>query len=503
MEGSPTAESHARHGRRTSFCTTSCNDGRLTRWDVGQVISIDTLPDEVLLAIFDFCADEYQYAKHGKEAWQLLVHVCRRWRGVVFGSPRRLKLQLVCTARTPASKTLDVWPALPLLVQCYGDYTARSMDNILAVLERRNRVCGVHLGDIPRSYLESILSAMKKPFPELTHLKLHLYNEPFSVPPLLPVLPYSCLGGSAPLLRVLSLDGIPFIGLPRLLLSATHLVCLYLGRIPHSGYFSPEAMVTALSTLTSLEDLWLEFQSPLSRLDRESRRPPPSTRPVLPVLTELRFKGDTEYLDDLVARIDAPQLDELNITFFNQVVFDTPQVTQFISRTPTLEALEKADVVFDRDAAWVHLSSDYGELKVKIPCGESDWQVSSIKQICTSSLPPFSKLEVLYIYEVLYYQPYWQESIETVEIALWLELLQPFTAVKKLHLSRKVKPFILSALQELVGARTTEVLPTLQNIFLEDPWLDQEYIGQFIAARQVTGHPVAVSEWDRTSTTKK
>jgi hypothetical protein len=168
-----------------------------------------------------------------------------------------------------------------------------------------------------------------------------------------------------------------------------------------------------------------------------------------------------------------------------------------------LEALEKADVVFDRDAAWVHLSSDYGELKVKIPCGESDWQVSSIKQICTSSLPPFSKLEVLYIYEVLYYQPYWQESIETVEIALWLELLQPFTAVKKLHLSRKVKPFILSALQELVGARTTEVLPTLQNIFLEDPWLDQEYIGQFIAARQVTGHPVAVSEWDRTSTTKK
>jgi hypothetical protein len=382
------------------------------------------------------------------------------------------------------------------------------MDNIIAVLGRRNRVCGVHLGGIPRSYLENILSAMKKPFPELTHLKLHLYNDSYETlpvpPPLLPVLPYSFLGGSAPLLRVLSLDGIPFIGLPRLLSSATQLVCLYLGRIPHSGYFSPEAMVIALSALTSLEDLWLEFQSPLSRLDRESRRPPPSTRSVLPVLTELRFTGDTEYLDDLVARIDAPQLDELNITFFNQVVFDTPQVTQFVSRTPTLEALEKADVVFDRDAAWIDLSSDYGELKVKIPCGESDWQVSSLKQICTSSLPPFSKLEVLYVYEVLYYHPYWQESIETVEIALWLELLQPFTAVKRLYLSKKAKRVILPALQELVGARTTEVLPALQNIFLEDElWPVQECIEQFAAAREVTGHPIAISEWDRTSSTKK
>ncbi|KAN0109365.1 hypothetical protein V8E52_009337 [Russula decolorans] len=37
--------------------------------------------------------------------------------------------------------------------------------------------------------------------------------------------------------------GIPFPGLPKLLLSATHLVQLWLANIPHSGYISPEAMV--------------------------------------------------------------------------------------------------------------------------------------------------------------------------------------------------------------------------------------------------------------------
>jgi hypothetical protein len=71
----------------------------LTRCGVGQVISVDMLPDDVLLVIFDFCADEGQITKKGIEAWQSLVHVCRRWRSVVFGSPRRLNLRLVCTVQ--------------------------------------------------------------------------------------------------------------------------------------------------------------------------------------------------------------------------------------------------------------------------------------------------------------------------------------------------------------------------------------------------------------------
>jgi hypothetical protein len=53
-----------------------------------------------------------------------------------------------------------------------------------------------------------------------------------------------------------------------------------------------------------------------------------------------------------------------------------------------------------------------------------------------------------------------------------------------------------SALRELVGGRTTEVLPSLQNIFLarsEASGPFQEAIRQFVAARQLSGHPIAIS----------
>ena len=104
-------------------------------------------------------------------------------------------------------------------------------------------------------------------------------------------------------------------------------------------------------------------------------------------------------------------------------------------------------------------------------------------------------LEDLYIYESPS-QPVWKDNIENT---LWLELLRPFPAVKNLYLSEKFASLIIPALQELTGGSTTEVLPTLQNIFLEElqpSGTVQASIRQFAATRQVTSHPIAVSRWD-------
>jgi hypothetical protein len=79
----------------------------------------------------------------------------------------------------------------------------------------------------------------------------------------------------------------------------------------------------------------------------------------------------------------------------------------------------------------------------------------------------------------------------------WLEFLRPFTAVKSLYVSEEFQPNMVSALQELVGGRTTEVLPSLQNIFLEWPGAFQEAIGQFVAARRLSGQTIIISDWDR------
>jgi hypothetical protein len=90
----------------------------------------------------------------------------------------------------------------------------------------------------------------------------------------------------------------------------------------------------------------------------------------------------------------------------------------------------------------------------------------------------------------------WKDGIENIE---WLELLLPFMAVKDLYLSKQFAPCIAPALQELRG-RTTEVLPTLQNIFFGGarPSIPvHEGIEQFICARQLTNRPVAISVWRR------
>jgi len=86
----------------------------------------------------------------------------------------------------------------------------------------------------------------------------------------------------------------------------------------------------------------------------------------------------------------------------------------------------------------------------------------------------------------------WQDDIEYSQ---WLELFHPFTGVKNLYLSKKFAPRIAPSLQELVGGRTTEVLPALQSLFLEELRSSgpvEEAIGKFVAARQLSNHPVAI-----------
>jgi hypothetical protein len=271
--------------------------------------------------------------------------------------------------------------------------------------------------------------------------------------------------------------------------------------IPHSGYFSPKAMVALLCALSSLGTLHLGFQSPQSRPDSESRSLPPLKRSILPALEELHFKGVTEYLEELVTRIDTPRLDEMYITFFNQIDFDCPRLAQFIHCTPTLRARDEAHVQFDDYFAGVEFrywtsTFSLDNLLIKISCREPDWQLSSIEQICNCSLHPLSVVEDLY-FEHQYSQLVWKN--DAIEDSLWLQVLLPFIAVKNLYLSKEFGPDIAAALQELVGYRITEVLPSLQNIFVEglEPWGPfQENIGPFAAVRRRSGHPITISVWD-------
>ena len=446
------------------------------------------LPDVALLEIFDFYVNDAEWI----DAWHTLVHVCRRWRSTAFGSPRRLKLQLYCSPTTPVRRTLAVWPPLPIVIRQYGHPTC-GMHNVIAALKHSHRVCEIELWRVPSLLSEKVLAAMQGPFSALTDLRLASKDEPS------PVVPDSFLGGSTPRLRNLSLRSIPFPGLPKLLMSATHLVDLSLRDIPHSGYILPTALVICLSTLTGLKKLILEFESPRSCPDRESRHLPPPTLLVLPTLTYFKFKGVSEYLEDFVAQFDAPLLDTLIINFFHQLVFDTPHISQFFSRTPKFKGLDEARIIFEDRAVQVTLplpsrTSTDESLKLGISCKESEWQLSSLAQICTLSISSLSTVEHLYICEDRYWPPRWQDD---TECAQWVELLHPFATVKNLYLSTEVAQHIAPSLRQLVGERVVEVLPALQNIFLEGRQETTDFLGPFLFARQIVGQPIAVSHWER------
>jgi hypothetical protein len=157
-------------------------------------------------------------------------------------------------------------------------------------------------------------------------------------------------------------------------------------------------------------------------------------------------------------------------------------------------------VVFDSRTASVK-SRPYPSgdkyFEVKISCREPGWQLSSLAQICTMSLPLLSTTENLFIYEPANSQLDWKDGIENIE---WLELLLPFTAVKNLYLSKQFAPRIAPALQEITGGGTSEVLSALQNLDLEGFHPSesvQEGISQFVSARQLANHPVTISVWHR------
>jgi hypothetical protein len=272
------------------------------------------------------------------------------------------------------------------------------------------------------------------------------------------------------------------------------------------------AIVTGLAVMANLKFLAIAFDSSLSRPDPKSRRPPPPTRTVLPALTHFMFQGVNEYLEDLVAQIDAPLLDSTRITFFHQLIFEIPQLVQFMGRTTRFQALIEAHVAFEWDHEWACIRVKYlrptwtadEKSEFRISCLESTWEHSSLAQVFTLLFPFIYMVKHLHIYVPQYLPSQWQDDIKSMQ---WLEIFHTFTALENLYLPKAFVPHLALSPQDLTGGRTTEVSSTLENIFWEGFQTSgpiQEGIGtrKFVAtrmtaaARQLSGNPITVSFWE-------
>jgi hypothetical protein len=253
--------------------------------------------------------------------WPTLACVCQKWRQIVFSSPLGLDLRIHCTYGIPVLKTLDFWPALPIIIQ-YGGFpdlhppAPEDYDNVIAALKQSARISSISL-TVPSALIEQ-LSTISEPFSGLEELDI-LSQDNVQL-----TLPSTFRWG--PHLRTLHSARIAFLSFPQLLSTSRDLVYLRLHEIPRDGYLHPEAFTNALSGMTQLRTLSLHFLSLPSRRNYVGLPPPPEERVVLPALTCLEYRGTSKYLDTLVARIDVPCLWDIDITFFSQPTMDASQL---------------------------------------------------------------------------------------------------------------------------------------------------------------------------------
>ena len=391
-------------------------------------------------------------------------------------------------------KSLDVWPALPIsicsVLSIEGMPNYKDRDSIIGVLEHRDRITEIDLSDITGPQLETCATLMQEPFPILRTLSLSCNAR---TPPVISdVFPE----GSAPRLQKIKLRRVPFPTLPKFLLSTRGLVELHLEDIPNTGYISPDVMATSLAMLTRLRSVSISFRSRSSfPRNPTTQCPPPSTRTALPALTTFMFGGVSEYLDDLMARIDAPQLDFLHLQLFYQPIFGIPQLPQIIHRTEKFKTPHEADIGFHDYGADISLTSKWpasGCLRLEFECDGLDRQLSLLEQIFSQCLPLPLHVGALELFD--------HDMQPDQDSTLWLAFLRPFNAVQSLLFNdRNSVAQIARVLGELTEERAAEVLPMLRAIVWcgscdwdeIEPWVTP-LLQPFIDARELSGHPLEV-----------
>ena len=139
--------------------------------------------------------------------------------------------------------------------------------------------------------------------------------------------------------------------------------------------------------------------SPRSRPNLQSQPLPLSTPIILPALVVLNFKGVGEYLEDLLAWVNVPILDLVQITFLNQLIFSTSQLPWLIHLTKGLKKLKGALIVLCdhliENTLFCKANVDAHRINLRISCTGPDWQLESVTQLCKSILPPLSSLRII------------------------------------------------------------------------------------------------------------
>ena len=403
--------------------------------------SIQDLDDDSLLSIFNLCRpnlfekDEYGILRSmdwvRERWWYILVKGCQRWRYLVLGSPSYLGLCLVCSRGTPVAEMLAHSPPLPLIIfhdDNNHDLTPEDEGRTVFALEYRDRVQCIYLS-MPAPSLQKVIKAMDDQFPMLKYL----YIVPRTMHHAHLVLPATF---RAPQLNYLMLDHVASpIGSP-LLTTAVSLVRISLEWIPPLINLYPNHLFQALSLLPQLQDFAISFSSPVPsrEIERHMLHMPIVTHTTLPNLRSFDFGGVCAYLEALLSHMNAPLLQALSVSFFNQLSFSASHLRQFVTTTEDLRSSRIEFLFYHKGVAvftYPSMSAPSPTLYFRVGCDHLDWQVSSMAQIFNVLSPLFSTVVDLTLdYRSHTLSSEWHNQVHPTQ---WRELLRSFRNVETLR----------------------------------------------------------------------
>ena len=360
-------------------------------------------------------------------------------------------------------------------------------DNIVAALRRSDRIISIHL-TVTLSLFVKLYSIMGL-FSRLEDLViLSLDNVGLTFPSAFRWGPH---------LRTLHLTRITLPALSRLLSSSKDLVEIQLHEIPGIEYIFTESLWNALSGMTQLQLLSLRFDSLYSPTPTELLElyPPPRTRAVLPALTCFEYQGTSETFNSLVARVYAPYLEDIEITFFDEFTSDVTNLRRFIDEIQVRKSPLRADILLSESSVSISLIQPLPScLKLQVICEPSSQKMLSISRFWSLFSTFFLCVEDLRIKAK-------RLSSSQDGLNLWMEVIRSFRATERFHLAGDFSTDFAHALKILLSQLGPEsVLPALRKLYISQPGPRHAplrlAVVSLMVSRRLSGHLIEV-EYER------
>ena len=381
-------------------------------------------------------------------------------------------------------------PPLPLVIDYHDhDITAEDEEAIILALEQRHRVRRVRF-HLPALKLQKLIPAIDGEYPILNYLIL---ADPPKDKNTVLILPKTLV---APHLRHLAINCSIPIHFP-LLTTAIGLVTLHLALYDPSTYFQPNVLLQLLSSTYQLERLLIFFDFPVPNRDVERQliRMPITTRITLPILRTFAFKAASAYSEAVFSRIIAPHLENLQVSYLQQLTFSVPCLLQFMN-TENFK-FDRAEFNFYSERVYVEVNPPETNMPVAtfsiiIDSSHLDWQVSSVAQIFNSLSQIFTAVEHLTLMHTTYSLS--SEEHNEVDRSEWRKLLRSFGNVKTLHVDDGLVGELSRCLQLDDGELPLELLPDLQELTYSGNDDAGGAFTPFIYTRQNAGRPVTLTK---------